>query len=204
MSKWPLLFCGSPDQRSWSYGCISQEPWVFNLHRMWLTYVSTHWPYNVDPCALFFEKHFQVLLFLFRENIWFFALTFSKPPATNVLSMRKYIIYSIYSLVYLQTFGIVFDISNAILGLTLLAWGNSIGGKYIPHQSYNPMILYQCSRVICSINPLPHTAFEVFGHVGQKYGKAVYMKEWWRAISPFATLFSKIVFRNCLYEGKGE
>ena len=27
----------------------------------------------------------------------------------------------------LQTFGIVFNISNAILGLTLLAWGNSIG-----------------------------------------------------------------------------
>ena len=29
----------------------------------------------------------------------------------------------------LQTFGVVFNISNAILGLTLLAWGNSIGGK---------------------------------------------------------------------------
>lgn len=26
-------------------------------------------------------------------------------------------------------FGIVFSISSAILGLTLLAWGNSIGGE---------------------------------------------------------------------------
>ena len=28
-------------------------------------------------------------------------------------------------------FGIVFSISSAILGLTLLAWGNSIGGEEI-------------------------------------------------------------------------
>jgi Ca2+/Na+ antiporter len=30
---------------------------------------------------------------------------------------------------YFLQFGIVFNISDAILGLTLLAWGNSIGGK---------------------------------------------------------------------------
>ena len=29
-----------------------------------------------------------------------------------------------------QTFGIVFGLSDAILGLTFLAWGNSIGGEY--------------------------------------------------------------------------
>ena len=28
-----------------------------------------------------------------------------------------------------QMFGIVFGLSDAILGLTFLAWGNSIGGK---------------------------------------------------------------------------
>ena len=29
-----------------------------------------------------------------------------------------------------QTFGIVFGLSDAILGLTFLAWGNCIGGKF--------------------------------------------------------------------------
>lgn len=30
-----------------------------------------------------------------------------------------------------QTFGIVSGMSDAILGLTFLAWGNSIGGKFL-------------------------------------------------------------------------
>lgn len=29
----------------------------------------------------------------------------------------------------LRTLGIIFQLSNTVLGLTLLAWGNSIGGK---------------------------------------------------------------------------
>lgn len=29
----------------------------------------------------------------------------------------------------LRTLGIIFELSNTVLGLTLLAWGNSIGGK---------------------------------------------------------------------------
>jgi len=33
----------------------------------------------------------------------------------------------------LQTAGVVFSISNAILGLTLLAWANSIGGLRSAH-----------------------------------------------------------------------
>ena len=32
-----------------------------------------------------------------------------------------------------QMFGIVLNISNAIIGLTLLAWGNSLGGKTVLH-----------------------------------------------------------------------
>lgn len=30
----------------------------------------------------------------------------------------------------LRTLGVVFHLSNTVLGLTLLAWGNSIGGEY--------------------------------------------------------------------------
>ena len=30
----------------------------------------------------------------------------------------------------MQTFGIAFGLSDAILGLTFLAWGNSLGGEY--------------------------------------------------------------------------
>ena len=32
--------------------------------------------------------------------------------------------------VILQTFGIALGLSDAILGLTFLAWGNSLGGEY--------------------------------------------------------------------------
>lgn len=37
--------------------------------------------------------------------------------------------YPVVFYVGFQMFGIVFGLSDAILGLTLLAWGNSIGGK---------------------------------------------------------------------------
>jgi len=30
----------------------------------------------------------------------------------------------------LFTFGVVFQLSDAILGLTILAWGNSVGGNH--------------------------------------------------------------------------
>ena len=37
--------------------------------------------------------------------------------------------YPVTFYVGFQMFGIVFGLSDAILGLTFLAWGNSIGGK---------------------------------------------------------------------------
>ncbi|NXE51012.1 NCLX protein, partial [Casuarius casuarius] len=38
----------------------------------------------------------------------------------------------------LRTLGIIFQLSNTVLGLTLLAWGNSIGGKGGPGPRRNP------------------------------------------------------------------
>lgn len=35
----------------------------------------------------------------------------------------------------LRTLGVVFQLSNTVLGLTLLAWGNSIGGEWIHMRS---------------------------------------------------------------------
>lgn len=48
----------------------------------------------------------------------------------------------------LQMFGIVFGLSNAILGLTLLAWGNSIGdlvsNSAMARQGFSPMAVSAC------------------------------------------------------------
>lgn len=38
---------------------------------------------------------------------------------------------SVVFLFTLQAFGVVIKLSDGILGLTLLAWGNSIGGQYL-------------------------------------------------------------------------
>lgn len=47
----------------------------------------------------------------------------------------------------LQAIGIMFDLSDSILGLTVLAWGNSLGGIFDSHDeigsAIQPLILLQ-------------------------------------------------------------
>lgn len=42
---------------------------------------------------------------------------------------------------YVQGFGIVMKVSDGILGITLLAWGNSIGGIYLRLQYYESLLV---------------------------------------------------------------
>ena len=41
----------------------------------------------------------------------------------------------------LFTFGVVFQLSDAILGLTILAWGNSVGGSLFSSSSFQILIM---------------------------------------------------------------
>lgn len=49
----------------------------------------------------------------------------------------------------LHLMGIVLRLSNTVLGLTLLAWGNSIGGTYtlVPQNYKNTSAIWSCAAV---------------------------------------------------------
>lgn len=50
-------------------------------------------------------------------------------------------------------FGVVIKLSDGILGLTLLAWGNSIGGMYGPIKKYHMALV---SVKTCNVPNVGH------------------------------------------------
>ncbi|XP_067911219.1 mitochondrial sodium/calcium exchanger protein [Heterodontus francisci] len=66
---------------------------------------------------------------------FFFSIVLINTVATEVVNL-------------LRTFGIIFNLSNTVLGLTLLAWGNSIGDLFsdisIARQGYPRMAIAAC------------------------------------------------------------
>lgn len=83
--------------------------------------------------------------------IVFCTSSFEKPPVYHwVFAYFGFIIsvawiYAIANEVVdlLQAIGIIFNLSNFILGLTILAWGNSLGGKFSFYLHFISIIIYK-------------------------------------------------------------
>ncbi|KAG2471108.1 mitochondrial sodium/calcium exchanger protein isoform X3 [Polypterus senegalus] len=97
-----------------------------------------------------------LLVGLFLAGIVFFTTTNQEPPKYHfVFSLLGFLVSAMWISTaatevvnLLQTFGVIFNLSNTVLGLTLLAWGNSIGDCFsditIARQGYPRMAIAAC------------------------------------------------------------
>jgi sodium/potassium/calcium exchanger 6 len=92
--------------------------------------------------TLFYDiplRHFILIVGLFSAFVLFIKTKNHTPPSFHLLFSYIGFLISvlwIYSLAQevvdlIRAIGFMFNLSDAILGLTVLAWGNSLGGIYI-------------------------------------------------------------------------
>ena len=83
--------------------------------------------------------------------VWIYSL------ANEIVNMLQVGIvwYGGYSIVMIfipipKALGVIIKLSHAVLGLTLLAWGNSIGGMSLLYTVYIPSfaVLYFCKKAL--------------------------------------------------------
>ncbi|MGH0155140.1 UNVERIFIED_CONTAM: hypothetical protein FKN15_028549, partial [Acipenser sinensis] len=103
-----------------------------------------------DDGLLNIEGEFPVwalvlLIGVFLSAISFLTTSNQQPPRLHcTFSLLGFVVSAMWIntaatevVSILRTFGVVFDLSNTVLGLTLLAWGNSIGGEEPAYQIPN-------------------------------------------------------------------
>ncbi|MGH0142337.1 UNVERIFIED_CONTAM: hypothetical protein FKN15_039232, partial [Acipenser sinensis] len=114
-----------------------------------------------DDGLLNIEGEFPVwalvlLIGVFLSAISFLTTSNQQPPRLHcAFSLLGFVVSAMWIntaatevVSILRTFGVVFDLSNTVLGLTLLAWGNSIGDCFsditMARQGYPRMAMAAC------------------------------------------------------------
>ena len=76
----------------------------------------------------------------------------SQPTIPGATAFTFYVNVSNISTLFVQAFGLTVKLSNGILGLTLLAWGNSVPG--ISQSVYDRGLVIMLHRlIICPLKP---------------------------------------------------
>ncbi|XP_012946734.1 mitochondrial sodium/calcium exchanger protein [Aplysia californica] len=118
------------DPRNWNRLLNSLQVFTGPVFACFATKLGLNWIGGVFPVYALV----MVVCAILAALVFFTSKTDERPPYHTAFAYLGFVvavvwIYSIANEIVniLQAFGIVFDLSDAILGLTLLAWGNSIG-----------------------------------------------------------------------------